>query len=58
MKASLLGWAVGELIWSYYELAYEQAPYPSWADAFYLLYSVGGGVVVVLLSTGRWSEPG
>ena len=55
MTAGLLGWALGEVIWSYYEvvLRYEQAPYPSWADAFYLLYPVGAGVAVVFLSTGN-----
>lgn len=58
MTAGLLGWAVGEVIWSYYEvvLRYEQAPYPSWADAFYLLYPVGAGAAVVLLSPGSSSR--
>ena len=53
MTAGLLGWAIGEVIWSYYELVlgYEQSPYPSLADAFYLLYPVRAGVAVVLLST-------
>jgi diguanylate cyclase len=54
MAAGLVGWAVGETIWGYYEvvLRYEQSPYPSAADAFYLLYPLGAGVAVVLLSTG------
>src|ERR1700754_1094968 len=54
MTAGLLGWAVGEGIWGFYELGlrYEQAPYPSLADAFYLLYPVGAAVAVVFLSTG------
>lgn len=55
MTAGLFGWFVGEVIWTYYEvgLRYEQAPYPSLADAFYLLYPVGAGVAVVFLSTGK-----
>jgi len=55
MTAGLLGWAIGEVIWSYYELVlgYEQSPYPSLADAFYLMYPVGAGVAVVLLSTSN-----
>jgi diguanylate cyclase (GGDEF)-like protein len=55
MTLGLFGWAVGEAIWGYYEvvLRYEQAPYPSLADAFYLLYPVGAGVAVVLMSTGN-----
>lgn len=54
MTAGLLGWSIGESIWTYYELVlrYEQAPYPSVADAFYLMYPVGAGVAVFLLSTG------
>jgi len=58
MTAGLLGWAVGEAIWGYYEvvLRYEQAPYPSVADAFYLLYPVGAAVAVVFLSTGNSSR--
>ena len=34
-------------------LGYEQSPYPSLADAFYLMYPVGAGVAVVLLSTSN-----
>lgn len=29
-------WAVGELIWGYYDLAHGSVPVPSWADAAYL----------------------
>jgi diguanylate cyclase (GGDEF)-like protein len=55
MTAGLLGWAVGEAIWGFYEvgLRYQQAPYPSVADAFYLLYPLGAAVAVVFLSTGN-----
>jgi diguanylate cyclase (GGDEF)-like protein len=34
-------------------LGYEQSPYPSLADAFYLMYPVGAGVALVLLSTSN-----
>jgi diguanylate cyclase len=52
MTAGLLAWAVGEVIWCYYEvwLRYAQAPFPSWADAGYLLFPVGAGAAVLLLS--------
>jgi diguanylate cyclase len=55
MTAGLLAWAVGEAVWGCYEvvLRYEQAPSPSLADGFYLLFPVGAGVAVVLLSTGN-----
>ncbi|MEO6795540.1 MAG: hypothetical protein ABI401_04325, partial [Candidatus Dormibacter sp.] len=37
MTASTLSWAVGESIWSYYEVGlHQQIPYPSLADAGYL----------------------
>ncbi len=52
MLAGLLAWAVGEIIWCYYEmwLGYEQAPFPSWADVGYLLFPVGAGAAVLLLA--------
>ncbi|HJT93797.1 MAG TPA: bifunctional diguanylate cyclase/phosphodiesterase [Mycobacterium sp.] len=52
MMAGLLAWAAGEVIWAYYEvwLRYDQAPSPSWADAGYLLFPVGAGAAVLLLS--------
>ncbi|MFL6082320.1 MAG: diguanylate cyclase domain-containing protein [Mycobacterium sp.] len=52
MMAGLLAWAAGEVIWGYYEvwLGYEQAPFPSWADAGYLLFPLGAGAAVLLLS--------
>ena len=59
MALGLFAWAIGESIWGYYEvvLRYEQSPSPSLADVFYLMYPVGAGVAVVLLSTAgtnRW----
>ncbi|MBP1818684.1 diguanylate cyclase [Mycobacterium sp. OAE908] len=59
MAFGLFAWAIGESIWGYYEvvLRYEQSPSPSLADVFYLMYPVGAGVAVVLLSTAgtnRW----
>lgn len=55
MMAGLLAWAVGEVIWAYYEvwLRYDQAPSPSWADAGYLLFPIGAGAAVLLLSVNR-----
>ena len=39
MAAGLCAWAVGQLIWSYYEVAGNaQAPFPSWADVGYLAF--------------------
>ncbi|HEX2213250.1 MAG TPA: GGDEF domain-containing protein, partial [Mycobacterium sp.] len=53
MTGGLFAWATGEAIWFSYEqlLRYEQTPFPSWADAAYLLFYGGAGVAVLLLST-------
>lgn len=32
----VLGYAVGQIIWTYYEEVLDQPPFPSWADAGYL----------------------
>jgi diguanylate cyclase len=58
MMAGLLAWAVGEVIWAWYEvwLRYEQAPSPSWADAGYLLFPIGAGLAVLLLSVNDMGQ--
>jgi diguanylate cyclase (GGDEF)-like protein len=39
LAAGLLSWSIGEFIWSYYELiSSDQTPFPSWADAGFLLF--------------------
>jgi diguanylate cyclase len=41
LAASSAAWAVGEGLWSYYELlAGRDTPFPSWADAGFLLFPV------------------
>ena len=37
MTAALSGWAIGEALWIYYESIAHQSPFPSLADAAYLL---------------------
>jgi diguanylate cyclase len=58
MMAGLFAWAVGEVIWAWYEvwLRYEQAPSPSLADAGYLLFPVGAGAAVLLLSVSDMGQ--
>ena len=43
-------WSVGETIWCYYELwlGLEQTPFPSPADAAYLLFPIGAGAALLL----------
>ncbi|KDF02349.1 hypothetical protein Y900_026280 [Mycolicibacterium aromaticivorans JS19b1 = JCM 16368] len=44
----MVGWALGEVLWAYYELALEEPPFPSLADAAYLIMPVGFGVGLLL----------
>ncbi|GAY16857.1 bifunctional diguanylate cyclase/phosphodiesterase [Mycobacterium sp. shizuoka-1] len=37
----MVGWALGEMLWAYYELALGEAPFPSLADAAYLVMPIG-----------------
>lgn len=41
MAVGLFGWAIGDLLWAYYELSAREAPFPSIADAAYLVMPVG-----------------
>ncbi|MEW5810853.1 MAG: hypothetical protein AB1925_15505 [Actinomycetota bacterium] len=40
MAAALSAWALGDAVWLLYEIVlHRDAPVPSWADAFYLLFA-------------------
>ena len=41
MAIALTGFAIGEAIWCYDDLILEQAPFPSPADGFFLIFPVG-----------------
>lgn len=43
------GWAAGEAAWSYYDLVAGEQPFPSWADAGYVLFLIGAGLCLALL---------
>lgn len=47
MTIGLVGWAVGETIWAYYELHQHRVPLPSIADVGYLLLPVGAGAALL-----------
>ena len=55
MAAGLGGWVAGEAIWSYYELwqGMAQTPFPSPADAAFLLFPVGAAVALLLFPIGH-----
>lgn len=55
LSAGLITWGVGEMIWSYYNFILQvEIPYPSWADASFIvswpLWSIG--VVFMSFATG------
>lgn len=47
------GWAVGEMLWAYYELGLHRYPFPSPADAAYLIFPVGACLALLLLPSGH-----
>jgi diguanylate cyclase (GGDEF)-like protein len=55
LAVGLVGYAVGDGIWAYYELwrGYESAPFPSVGDAGYLLYPVGACLALLMFPTGN-----
>ena len=50
------GWAVGSALWAYYELLTDAAPFPSVADAGYLLFPIAACVGMVLFPIGYSSQ--
>lgn len=59
MTIALASWAVGELIYAYYELVDGEIPFPSWADVAYLLYVPFVVLALVLFPSARnWRDQG
>lgn len=46
------GWALGEAVWQFYLMVLHEAPFPSPADAAYLLFPVFAGLAMVLFPVG------
>jgi diguanylate cyclase (GGDEF)-like protein len=55
LGAGLACWSAGEVIWCYYELwqGLPQAPFPSPADAGYLMFPLGAVLALVFFPAGR-----
>lgn len=55
---ALTAWAVGEAIWCYYELwqGLDQAPFPSAADASFLLFPAGACAALFLFPVGHGGQ--
>lgn len=56
LTVGLLGWAVGDAIWAYHELVLGEFPFPSAADAAYLLLPVGACAAMLLFPTARSAQ--
>lgn len=52
MTVGLAGFTLGAAIWRYYEVSGAIAPFPSVADAAYLVLPIATGVALVLLAAG------
>ena len=48
MTIGMVGWALGEVLWAYYALALDEPPFPSLADAAYLIMPIGFCVGLLL----------
>lgn len=51
MVVALAGFAIGEAIWCYDDLILQQAPFPSTADGFFLVFPVGVCVALLFFRT-------
>lgn len=51
MVIALAGFAIGEAIWCYDDLILQQSPFPSLADAFFLVFPVGVCVALLFFRT-------
>jgi diguanylate cyclase len=52
MTAGLAGWTVGEVLWIYFESVVHESPFPSLADAGYLMFPIGAAVAMALFPVG------
>jgi diguanylate cyclase (GGDEF)-like protein len=48
MTVGLVGWGLGETIWTYYELVLKEVPFPSLADAGFLVFPVAACAALLL----------
>ncbi|WP_431232598.1 putative bifunctional diguanylate cyclase/phosphodiesterase [Mycolicibacterium psychrotolerans] len=56
MTIGLLGWTVGEAIWTFYEVHLHQPPFPSIADVAFLVMPVGACAALLLLPADNTSQ--
>ncbi|BBX07296.1 putative bifunctional diguanylate cyclase/phosphodiesterase [Mycolicibacterium aichiense] len=56
MTIGLLGWTVGEAIWTFYEVHLHRPPFPSVADVAFLVMPVGACAALLLLPAEHTSQ--
>ncbi|MFN8031898.1 MAG: bifunctional diguanylate cyclase/phosphodiesterase [Mycobacterium sp.] len=49
LTVGLAAWAIGEAIWTYYEVVLKESPFPSLADAAFLLFPVASCIALLIL---------
>lgn len=52
----LTRWGIGEALWAYYEIRLHEVPFPSIADAAYLVFPVGACVALLLFPVGHTTQ--
>ncbi len=52
LTVGLTGWAIGAALWIYYESVAHESPFPSLADAGYLMFPIGAGLAMALFPVG------
>jgi diguanylate cyclase (GGDEF)-like protein len=53
LTVGLIGWAAGDAIWAYHELVLNRFPFPSAADAAYLVLPIGACTAMLLFPSAR-----
>lgn len=56
LTVGLIGWAAGDAIWAYYELVLHRFPFPSPADAAYLILPIGACTAMLLFPAARSAQ--
>lgn len=56
LTVGLIGWAAGDAIWAYYELVLNRFPFPSAADAAYLILPIGACTAMLLFPATRSAQ--